>query len=90
MSISIDKNWSDAQQTLGRQKLSTHVLSVLDSSGSVPDQYGTYQYPETYLLSPDLRILFKWIGPQDWGGPEIRARMKELLSQSISGARVKR
>lgn len=77
IAISLDQNWQDAEKIFPSQKLPSNVISLLDQTGKVPDSYGTFQYPETYLLSPDLKILTKWVGPQKWNGPEIQNLLRE-------------
>ena len=79
MAISLDKNWEDALKILPSRELPENVLSVLDFSQKLPDQFGTYQYPETYLVSPDSKIVSKWVGPQDWNNPEISGAIEQVL-----------
>jgi len=78
IAVSLDQNWKDALKILPDEK-ARGIISVLDESGKVPESYGTYQYPETYVLSRDLKIVTKWIGPQDWKNPEILSFIRKLL-----------
>jgi thiol-disulfide isomerase/thioredoxin len=80
LAVSLDAAWPEALKILPNAKLSPNVISVLDTTGKLPDRFGTYQYPETYLLDRDLRIVSKWIGPQDWSSPEIAAQIEGILS----------
>jgi len=47
------------------------LLTVRDTRQSVNAQYGTFKFPETYVISPDGKILRKFIGAVDWTQPEI-------------------
>jgi len=80
VAISLDQNWADALRAWnptgpGLEK----VLSLLDTEGKVSDRFGTYQFPETYLLNSELKVVTKWVGPQDWGGDQIRAVLDQLV-----------
>jgi cytochrome c biogenesis protein CcmG/thiol:disulfide interchange protein DsbE len=78
MAISLDKGWEDALKILPDTRLPENVVSVLDTTGKLPDLFGTYQYPETYLLNRELKIVSKWVGPQDWTQTEINAAIADL------------
>ena len=56
------------------------LLSVLDPEGKAPDLYGSYQFPETYVLDRELRIAAKWVGAQPWDKPELRKYLDDLAS----------
>ena len=71
--ISLDKNWKDADRVLPNGKLPPNVFSLLDSANKVSAAYGSYEFPETYLLTRDLRIVTKWIGPQKWNSEEFKS-----------------
>jgi peroxiredoxin len=81
IAVSQDSSWNDALSVLPDSKLPNHVISLLDSEGTVPDAFGTFQFPETYLISPDQKILHKWVGPQDWLHPELSDWLRQILKQ---------
>jgi peroxiredoxin len=81
LAISLDKTWDLAHKLLPDSKLSPNVISVLDAELKVPDLYGSYQFPESYLISPDGKILYKWIGPQAWDSAEFTKTLDELVSK---------
>jgi peroxiredoxin len=82
IAISLDQKWEDAQKVMPSDKLPPGLLSLLDSRQDVPDKYGTYQYPETYLLDRDHRIVEKWVGPQNWESEKIRSFIDRLIAAS--------
>jgi thiol-disulfide isomerase/thioredoxin len=47
------------------------VLTVRDGAQKAASLYGTYGWPETYIIDRDGKIRRKFIGPQDWTSPEI-------------------
>lgn len=79
IAVSLDQKWEDAQKILPSSKLSPNITSLLDISAQVPDLYGTYQFPETYLINPSLQIVTKWVGPQNWMGDEIQSLIRRQI-----------
>lgn len=83
VAVSQDRNWQDAQKILptdkSEGKLDANVISLLDTEGKVPESFGTYQFPETYLIDADLRILMKWVGPQEWGSEDMQKAIKRIM-----------
>lgn len=53
-------------------------LTVLDSAGSSNAKYGTFRFPETYLIDKRGVIRRKFIGPQDWTSPDIVDTLRKL------------
>jgi hypothetical protein len=82
VAVSLDSGWSDALKILPKEKLPPHVVSLLDESGKVPEEYGTYQFPETYALNSNLEILTKWVGPQDWQGSAMQSWIEKALAST--------
>lgn len=37
-----------------------------DPDGKWAKSLNITKFPETFLIAPDGKLLFKWIGPQDW------------------------
>ncbi len=79
VAISLDQKWDDALKILPDQNLPNNITSLLDMSGKTPDVYGTFQFPETYLISPESKIIMKWVGPQDWSSPQIHEFIERFL-----------
>jgi thiol-disulfide isomerase/thioredoxin len=78
VAINQDEKWEDAK-TVWPEKVPEGVLGLWDSEGKLPDKFGTYQFPETYLLNGRGEIIYKWVGPQDWSGPAV----KHLLDKAL-------
>jgi thiol-disulfide isomerase/thioredoxin len=77
--ISLDDNWQDAQKVLPASALLKDTVSLIDPSLKVADTYGSYQFPETYLLDAEQRIVTKWVGGQDWKSVPIQRLLDKLL-----------
>jgi len=37
-----------------------------DPDGKWAKSLGVIKFPETFLINPEGKLLFKWLGPQDW------------------------
>jgi thiol-disulfide isomerase/thioredoxin len=81
VAVSLDESWNDAHKILPATSVPANVLSLLDLSKELPEKFGTYQYPETYLIGPDLTIVTKWVGPQNWDNPNL----KNILERVAAG-----
>jgi peroxiredoxin len=79
--ISLDEKWSDAEKVLASKKLPKNIISLLDPTTKVPEAYGTYQFPETYLITSDGHILTKWVGVQPWSAPGMQEVIDAALKQ---------
>ena len=78
IAISADPKWENALKILPTEK-AQGITSLLDSSTEVPELFGTYQYPETYVLNSDLKVVMKWVGSQDWKNPAILTFLTKLI-----------
>lgn len=54
--------------------------TYLDPSKKISEKYGTYMYPETYIIDRQGRIARKIIGAQDWTSPSMTEYLESLLS----------
>ncbi len=88
IAISEDEKWEDALKILNSASLPPNVTSLLDLKGRVAEQYGSYQYPETYLLNSRLEIITKWVGGQEWKDPKLATFLNELINNGGTGQRL--
>jgi thiol-disulfide isomerase/thioredoxin len=54
------------------------LLTVQDAAQTSNPLYGTYRYPETYIIDKNGMIRRKYIGPQDFMSKEIVDSLKRL------------
>jgi cytochrome c biogenesis protein CcmG/thiol:disulfide interchange protein DsbE len=55
-----------------------NLLTVQDAAQTSNPLYGTYRYPETYIIDKNGMIRRKYIGPQDFMSKEIVDSLKRL------------
>jgi thiol-disulfide isomerase/thioredoxin len=60
------------------------VLSLLDPSERVARSYGTFKYPETYLVDGSGALVRRFVGPKAWGHPRAVEALRELLKSAAS------
>jgi cytochrome c biogenesis protein CcmG/thiol:disulfide interchange protein DsbE len=54
------------------------LLTVRDGDQRINTMYGTYKFPETYVIDSKGVIRRKFIGAVDWNDPEIQAYLNGL------------
>jgi hypothetical protein len=56
------------------------LLTVFDGNQSSNALYGSFRYPESYVIDKNGVVRRKLIGPQDWTSPEIVEYLRKLAS----------
>lgn len=72
----------DEDKDLYRRFLEAHRVgfpTVRDPERSVSTRYGTFKYPETYLIDREGVVIRKYVGAEDWRRPEIANYLQSLL-----------
>ncbi len=65
------------------------LITVRDPTESAAKLYHTDMWPETYVIDRNGIIRRKFVGPQDWTSPEIRALPQEPLSAAVRSVATK-
>jgi len=78
LAVSIDDDGDAYHQFLKDHKVG--MLTVRDQSKQSSILYGTFKYPETYIIDRDGIVRRKFIGAVEWGQPEIVEYLKRLAS----------
>lgn len=53
--------------------------NAFDPKADISGRFGTYKYPETYLINREGRVVEKFVGPETWTSPEVVARIEKHL-----------
>lgn len=72
----------DEKPDLYRQFLSKYQVSfqtVRDPSKKISVDYGTFKYPETYLIDSSGKVIRKVIGKEDWADERVISYVQSLL-----------
>ncbi len=85
LGVSVDEDGAAYRQFL--QQYHVTFPTYRDPSKRIPASYGTYMYPETYIIDPEGRIARKIIGAQDWTSPDILAYLQSLAGANARASR---
>jgi len=77
LGVSIDKNADAYKRFLAKNRLA--FLTFRDPDENISSSYGTFKWPETYVIDKSGKVVQKYIGPRDWGDPQIVNSVKALL-----------
>jgi thiol-disulfide isomerase/thioredoxin len=78
--VSLDESWKDASKVLP-QVFPEDVVSLIDPSLKVAESYGSYQFPETYLVDRRQGIVMKWVGAQDWESDPVHQLLDRIIAE---------
>jgi cytochrome c biogenesis protein CcmG, thiol:disulfide interchange protein DsbE len=76
VAISVDVDQSAYQNFLKSYKVD--LLTVRDPDQKSNNLYGTFKFPETYIIDRHGVLRRKFVGPVDWGQPEILEYLAKL------------
>ena len=78
LAVSVDEGGAGAvAEFMQRNGLSLPAL--LDPGKSVAGLYGTFKFPETYILDRRGVVKYKAIGPRNWTAPANMTAIRELI-----------
>jgi cytochrome c biogenesis protein CcmG, thiol:disulfide interchange protein DsbE len=83
--VSVDESDSDLRKFIAAYHLSYPIAR--DPGGSLANRYGTFKYPETYILDREGRVAEKIIGPADWVDPRMINFVKDLAGRAQTASR---
>ncbi|MFZ0762134.1 MAG: TlpA disulfide reductase family protein [Candidatus Sulfotelmatobacter sp.] len=69
LAVSVDVDGSAYERFLKDHNVS--LLTVRDESGKSNELYGTFKFPETYIIDRQGILRRKFIGPVDWTEPDV-------------------
>jgi peroxiredoxin len=78
LAVSVDEGGPDAIRSFLKQnRLTLPVL--LDPGAPVSKTYGTFKFPETYIVDRNGIVKYKAIGPRDWSDPATIKALQDLI-----------
>lgn len=77
LGVSVDRNAAAYERFLKQARVS--FLTARDPEARISSSYGTFKYPETYVIDSRGRVRQKHIGPRNWTEPEILQSIEALL-----------
>ena len=77
LGVSIDKNETAYKRFLQQQRPSFQVAR--DPEADIPTEFGTFKWPETYIIDRRGKVVIKHIGPRNWMDPAIVQEVRAIL-----------
>ena len=78
----------DVDENAYRQFIKNHnvnLLTVRDPSGKTNAAYGTFKFPESYIINRRGIIQHKFLGAVDWTDQQVIDLLNGLSSQNVAG-----
>ena len=77
LGVSVDENPGLYRDFLAKNRVS--FLTVRQPSKELSQDYGTFKYPETYLIDQQGVVIRKVIGKEDWNNDRVISYVQSLL-----------
>jgi len=77
LGVSVDKDEQVYKRFLSRAKVS--FMTARDPGNKINAEYGTFKFPETYLINSEGKVVMKVINETDWTDPKMLDYVKSLL-----------
>jgi peroxiredoxin len=79
VSVSVDQDAATLAAFAAQQHLSFPILR--DPDQAIANHYGTFKFPESYIIDQNGRVADKLIGAADWQDPRLIAFVQELAGK---------
>jgi cytochrome c biogenesis protein CcmG/thiol:disulfide interchange protein DsbE len=83
--VSVDEDLSALRKFVAQYHLSYPI--ALDPDRVTANRYGTFKFPETYILDRDGRVAEKIIGATDWQDPRMVSFVQSLVQGNSQSSR---
>jgi peroxiredoxin len=77
LGVSVDKDEKAYQAFLQRHR--PEFLTARDPETKINAEYGTFKYPETYIINNQGKVVQKIIGPANWTDQKMLSYVDSLL-----------
>jgi peroxiredoxin len=77
LGVSVDRNENLYRGFVQRNKVA--FQTARDPDANISGSYGTFKYPETYIIDRNGKVIQKIIGPQNWTDPAYLNYFQSLL-----------
>jgi cytochrome c biogenesis protein CcmG/thiol:disulfide interchange protein DsbE len=78
VAVASDEDFTEYQSYVVQHHVD--LLTVFDQTQKSNSLYGSFRYPETYIIDKKGVVRRKLIGPQEFTSPEIMGYLKKLAS----------
>ncbi len=84
LAVSVDEKAADVRAFRDRLGLQFPILHVEGGreSRNAAVRFGTFRYPETFLIDREGRLVARFVGPRDWDDDAYVDRIRRLVGSS--------
>ena len=77
LGVSIDKNEQIYKRFLQQNRLAFETAR--DPEADISANYGTFKWPETYIINAEGKVVEKYIGDRNWMDPKLMESIRRML-----------
>jgi peroxiredoxin len=77
LGVSVDKDEKAYRRFLSRAKVS--FLTARDPENKINAEYGTFKFPESYIINSEGKVVMKIISETNWTDDKMMSYVKSLL-----------
>jgi len=77
LTASADEDWNDVNRFFNGQV--PQMILGWDKDRKAASIFAVDKYPETFLISPDGKIIAQFSGPRDWSSEEAAQYLNEMI-----------
>jgi cytochrome c biogenesis protein CcmG/thiol:disulfide interchange protein DsbE len=77
LAVSVDRAEKRYTEFLAKNKPA--FLTARDPESNLPASFGTFMYPETYIIDKEGKVVYKVANAQDWNDPAFLNYIQSLL-----------
>ncbi len=77
LGVSVDKNEKLYKQFLQRYQIGFETSR--DPNADIPSIYGTFLFPDSYIIDPNGKVVEKIINAQNWLDPQFITHIQKML-----------
>lgn len=81
--VNVDRSRKDAQRFLEKNPLAPLDFHWADPADGLQSKWQAMLLPTSYIINQDGVIVAKEYGPREWDGPEVEAKLTDLLASPL-------
>ena len=82
IALSVDDSWDSVNQFMRKNGFTLPVYADFDKR--ISSMYGTFMYPESYILDRNGKVAYKVVGPTDWTSADMMKFLRVLVLEKAA------
>ena len=80
LALSVDDSWEPVNRFTKENGLTLTIYDDFDKK--ISTLYGSFKYPETYIVDKKGKVAYKVVGPTDWVSSEMLKFLDVLVAET--------